>query len=300
MVVFIELRIFNMLDFKHILNVMKLDKPLVIFDLETTGLALSYDRIIELAFIKIMTNGRVIEKDIFLDPEIDIPSEVTAIHGLTNADLVGKPLFREQAKEIWDVFNGCYYGGFNVANFDLPMLRREFLRVGYDFDFTRKQVIDSKIIYHAMEPRDLGAAYRYYCQKQLVNAHSALSDVQATVEILDQQLTKYDYQLLRQISEAPDDRYVDEEKRFYWRSGSAYLSFSKHKDRSLVEVARTDPGFLQWIMGADFPAETKKIVERALQGDFPRKDNHEQIEAQEIVPPAKKSASGFVAKPKLL
>jgi len=289
-----------MSDFKHILSVMKLDKPLVVFDLETTGLALSYDRIIELAFIKIMPNGRIVEKDIFFDPEINIPSEVTAIHGLTNADLVGKPLFREQAQEVWDVFNDCYYGGFNVANFDLPMLRREFLRAGYDFDFTRKQVVDSKIIYHAMEPRDLEAAYKYYCQKQLINAHSALADVQASVEILDQQLTKYDYQLLRQISEAPDDRYVDEEKRFYWRSGTAYLNFSKHKDRSLADVAKTDPGFLQWIMSADFSTETKKIVERALQGEFPQKATDKKTEASDVLSPAKKSASGFVDKPKLL
>ena len=184
---------------------MNLDRPLVIFDLETTGLALAYDRIIELAFIKIMPNSRVIEKDIFFNPEIDVPSEVTAINGLTNADLVDKPLFRQRAQEIWDIFNDCYYGGFNVANFDLPMLRREFLRAGYDFNYTKKQVIDSKIIYHAMEPRDLAAAYKYYCQKELVNAHSALADVQASVEILDQQLAKYGFRPGASLPPVPGD-----------------------------------------------------------------------------------------------
>ena len=288
----------NMADFKHILSVMNLDKPLVVFDLETTGLALAYDRVIELAFVKILPNGRIIEKDIFFNPEIDIPSEVTAIHGLTNADLVDKPLFREQAQEVWDVFYDCYYGGFNVANFDLPMLRREFLRAGYDFNFTKKQIIDSKIIYHAMEPRDLEAAYKYYCQKKLVNAHSALADVHASVEILDQQLAKYDSQTIRQISEAPDDRYVDEEKRFYWRGGEAYLNFSKHKDRSLADVAKTDPGFLQWIIGADFSPETKQIVERAMQGEFPKKSGA-LAATKDTLPLAKKSASGFADKPKL-
>lgn len=288
-----------MADFKHILDVMKLDKPLVVFDLETTGLALAYDRIIELAFVKIMPNGRVLEKDLFFNPEIDIPSEVTAIHGLTDADVAGKPLFREQAQEVWDVFNDCYYSGFNVANFDLPMLRREFMRAGYDFEFTKKQIIDSKIIYHAMEPRDLAAAYKYYCQKELINAHSALADVHASVDILNQQLAKYDYQLIRQIGEAPDDRYVDEEKRFYWRSGAAFLNFSKHKDRSLADVAKSDPGFLQWILGADFPQETKKIVERALQGEFPQKNSEVQKEPTDILPSPKKSASGFANEPKL-
>ena len=288
-----------MLNFKHILSIMNLDKPLVIFDLETTGLALAYDRVIELAFIKIMPNSRVIEKDIFFNPEIDVPSEVTAIHGLTNADLADKPLFRHQAQEIWDIFNDCYYGGFNIANFDLPMLRREFLRAGYDFNYTKKQVIDSKIIYHAMEPRDLAAAYKYYCQKELVNAHSALADVQASVEILDQQLAKYDYELIRQISEAPDDRYVDEEKRFYWRSGEAYLNFSKYKDRALAEVAKVDPGFLRWMMEADFSPETKQIVERALEGEFPQKKSPDSAPSGETLPPAKKTVSGFSEEPKL-
>ncbi len=288
-----------MLNFKHILSVMNLDKPLVIFDLETTGLALAYDRIIELAFVKIMPNGRVIEKDIFFNPEIDVPSEVTAINGLTNADLADKPLFRDHAQEIWDIFYDCYYGGFNVVNFDLPMLRREFLRAGYDFNYTKKQVIDSKVIYHAMEPRDLAAAYKYYCQKELANAHSALADVRASAEILDQQLAKYDYGLIRQISEAPDDRYVDEEKRFYWRSGEAYLNFSKYKDRSLAEIAKVDPGFLRWMMEADFSPETKQIVERALEGEFPKKQSQDSTSSNDIVAPAKKSMSGFVEKPKL-
>ncbi len=288
-----------MLIFKHILSVMNLDKPLVIFDLETTGLALAYDRIIELAFVKIMPNGRVIEKDIFFNPEIDVPSEVTAINGLTNADLADKPLFRDHAQEIWDIFYDCYYGGFNVVNFDLPMLRREFLRAGYDFNYTKKQVIDSKVIYHAMEPRDLAAAYKYYCQKELANAHSALADVRASAEILDQQLAKYDYGLIRQISEAPDDRYVDEEKRFYWRSGEAYLNFSKYKDRSLAEIAKVDPGFLRWMMEADFSPETKQIVERALEGEFPKKQSQDSTSSNDVVAPAKKSMSGFVEEPKL-
>ncbi|HNW55635.1 MAG TPA: 3'-5' exonuclease [bacterium] len=287
-----------MTDFKHILEVTKLDKPLVIFDLETTGLALSYDRVIELAFVKVMPNGRVIEKDMFFNPEIEIPTEVTAIHGIRQEDVAGKPLFREQVQEIWDVFNDAYYSGFNVANFDLPMLRREFMRAGYDFNYTRKQIIDSKVIYHAMEPRDLSAAYKYYCQKEMVNAHSALADVRASADILDQQLRKYDYQTICQIGEAPDDRYVDEEKRFYWRSGEAYFNFSKHKDRSLADVAKTDANFLQWVLSADFSSETKNIVERALQGEFPRKEKGSS-ESSDVLPPAKKSASGFVNKPKL-
>ena len=262
-----------MVDYQHILSVLNLDKPLVIFDLETTGLSLTYDRIIELAFVKIFPDGQIKEEDRFFNPEIDISSEATEIHGLTNADLADKPFFRQQVSEIWDIFDNCYYGGFNIVNFDLPMLRREFLRSGYDFNFTKKQIIDSKVIYHTMEPRDLAAAYKYYCQKKLINAHSALADVRASVEILNQQLVQYDYQAICQINEANNDRYVDEDKKFYWRDGEAYFNFSKHKDHSLAEVAQTDPGFLQWIIGADFTTETKEIVSRALRGELPQKDD---------------------------
>lgn len=261
--------------FNKINKFLKLDKPLVIFDLETTGLVLSMDKIIEIAYIKYLPNGRVIKDDIFLNPEMPISRESTEVHGITNDDVADKPTFKEKAQEFWDIFQNSYYGGFNIINFDLPMLKREFIRCGIDFDYTNKDIIDSKTIYHYMEPRTLSAALKYYCNKDHDNAHNALADVEATAEILACQMEKYneihDWDFVRKIHSTSDDRYVDNERKFYWRDGEAYFSFSKHKDTPLSEVAKTDPSFLQWIVSADFSEETKDIIKKALQGEFPKK-----------------------------
>jgi DNA polymerase-3 subunit epsilon len=262
---------------KKIHELLKLDKPLILFDIESTGLSLSYDRIVELAYIKIQTNGRDMKKTLLLNPEVPIPPEATEIHGITDDKVKGEPTFREKANELWDIFNDCYYGGFNVINYDLPMLRREFLRVGMDFTYAVTQIIDSKIIYHYMEPRTLSAAYRYYCGKELLDAHSALADIEATGEVLAKQLEMYeelrDLEVVNKIHRLPDDKFVDLERRFYWRNGEAYFAFSKYRDSPLSEVAKTNPDFLRWILTADFPEETKIIVKKALEGEFPKKGN---------------------------
>lgn len=259
----------------RIIQLLKLDKPLVIFDLETTGLVMTMDKIIEVAYIKIFPNGRMMKDDMFLNPEMEISKEATEIHGITDEDVASMPTFRDKAKDLWEVFNGCYFGGFNVVNFDLPMLKREFIRVGMDFEYNTKDIVDSKMIFHYMEPRTLSAAYKYYCNKEHINAHSAIADVEATAEILVSQLEKYqeaqDWEFINKIHQSSDDRFVDNERKFYWRNGEAYFSFSKHKDTPLSEVAKTDPGFLQWIMTADFSDETKNIVRKALGGEFPKK-----------------------------
>jgi DNA polymerase-3 subunit epsilon len=258
-------------------NYLKLDKPLVLFDIESTGLSLSYDRIVELAYIKIQPNGRDVKKSIYLNPEMSIPPEASEIHGITDERVKNEPTFREKANELWDVFIDCYYGGFNVINYDLPMLRREFLRVGMDFTYAVTQIIDSKIIYHYMEPRTLSAAYRYYCHKELLDAHSALADIEATGDIFVKQLEMYeelrDLNVINKIHRLPDDKFVDLERRFYWRNGEAYFAFSKYRDSPLSEVAKTNPDFLHWILTADFPEETKIIVKKALEGEFPKKGN---------------------------
>jgi DNA polymerase-3 subunit epsilon len=256
---------------------LKLDKPLVLFDVESTGLSLSYDRIVELAYIKIQPNGREVKKVLYLNPEVPIPPEATEIHGITDDKVKDAPTFREKSNELWDIFIDCYYGGFNIINYDLPMLRREFLRVGMDFTYAVTQVIDSKIIYHYMEPRTLSAAYRYYCQKELIDAHSALADIEATGDVLAKQLEMYeelrDLEIINKIHRLPDDKFVDLERRFYWRNGEAYFAFSKYRDSPLSEVAKTNPDFLRWILTADFPEETKIIVKKALEGEFPKKGN---------------------------
>ena len=261
--------------YEKLVELIELDKPLIIFDLETTGLALSMDKIIQIAYIKIMLNGRVIKGNIFLDPEIEISEESIAIHGITNEQLKDKPTFKEKAQELWELFNDCCYSGYNVIDFDLPMLKREFIRVGRDFSYARDDIIDSKQIYHYMEPRTLSAAYKYYCQKDHDDAHNAMADAEAATEILVKQLEKYkavrDWNFIREINQISGERWVDNDRKFYWRNGEAYFAFSKYKDVSLAKMAETDPGFLRWILSANFSDETKTIVKEALEGNFPKK-----------------------------
>ncbi len=260
---------------KKINELINLEKPLVIFDLETTGLSMNLDRIVEIAYLKIMPDGNVLKGELLLNPEISIPAEAYAIHGINDAKVKNKPYFKEKSAELFEVFNDCCYGGFNAANFDLPMLKREFLRAGIDFDYADAKIIDAKIIYHFMEPRTLSAAYKFYCKKEHIGAHGALADVEATAKILAKQLEKYeetrDWDFIHRIHHAADDRFVDNDRKFYWRGGEAYFAFSKHKDRPLAEVAEKDPGFLNWLLSADFSEETKEIARKALNGELPRK-----------------------------
>ena len=256
-------------------QLINLEKPLVVFDLETSGLAISIDKIIEVAYIKVMPNGVVFRDDIFLNPEMTVPTEAVAIHGLTDEFLADKPTFAEKAQELWEIFDNCHYGGYNIINFDLPILRREFIGVGMDFDYSQAKIVDSKTVYQFMEPRTLSAAYQFYCAKEYQHAHQALADVEATAEILVKQLEKYDeirdWDFIYKIHHWPDDRYVDNERKFYWRNGEAYFSFSKYRDQPLAKVVENAPEFLNWILSADFSEETKAIVKNALAGEFPKK-----------------------------
>lgn len=253
-----------------------LEKPLVVFDLETTGLSINLDRIVEIAYLKIMpAGGKIFKGDLLLNPGISIPQESSAIHGISDEKVKGKPCFAEKAAEFFEIFNDCCYGGFNVINFDLPILKREFLRVGIDFNYANAKILDAKAIYHFMEPRTLSAAYKFYCKKEHIGAHNALADAEATAKILAKQLEKYketrDWDFIYKIHHASDDRFVDNDRKFYWRGGEAYFAFSKHKDRSLAEVAEKDPGFLSWLLSADFSEETKDIAKKALNGELPKK-----------------------------
>lgn len=264
-----------MLEIKNITKFIALDKPLVVFDLETTGLSVNLDRIVEIAYLKIGPEGSVLKGDLLLNPEASIPAEAAAIHGISDEQVKDQPTFKDKAAELWEIFNGGAYSGFNVMNFDLPMLKREFLRVGLDFDYSKAKIIDAKVIYHFMEPRTLAAAYKFYCKKEHVSAHNALADVEATAEILASQLKKYneirDWDFIHKIHHSSDSRFVDNERKFYWRGGQAYFAFSKHKDKALAEIAEQDPGFLNWILSADFSQETKEIVRKALDGEMPKK-----------------------------
>src|SRR5882672_5882108 len=171
---------------------LNLKVPLCFFDLETTGINITKDRILEIAVIKIMPNGEVVRKSNILNPTIPILKESTAIHGISEKDVKDKPTFRDVAKDYARFFEGADLAGFNILKFDVPILVEEFLRADVEFDYSRKKIIDSQKIFHLMEKRTLSAAYKFYCQKEVDNAHSAESDTQATMEVLVSQIEKYD------------------------------------------------------------------------------------------------------------
>ena len=255
-------------NYKKILKLLKLDRPLVIFDVETTGLNLHSDKIVELAYTKINENGRVKKEDMLLDPEFKISLEAIAVHGIRNRDVREKPKFRDKAQELWDIFYDCYYSGFNIINFDLPLLRREFIRCGMDFEYSVDRIIDSREIFQKMVPRTLSSTYEYYTKKKLVHWHTAQNDVESATEILVHQLEKYkevrDWEFINLIHRDDAESFLDSTRKFYWLKGEAYFAFSKYNNRRLKDIAVEDQKFLEWILSADFSEEAKNVVRKAL------------------------------------
>ncbi|MCK5510298.1 3'-5' exonuclease [Candidatus Parcubacteria bacterium] len=255
--------------YEKISKYLNLDKPIIIFDCETTGMAISSDKIINIAYIKIFKEGHIKKDDIMLNPEMKIEPEATAIHGIRNRHVKDKPVFKEKAQELWDIFNGCYYSGFNITNFDLLILRREFIRVGFDFNYDVKDMVDTKKIFDHLSPRTLPLAYLYYCKKELKQSNSAMFDTEATAEILVKQLEKYkeirNKEFLNKIhNESEDECFNSGNQKFYWADGEAYFLFSKYKNKSLEWVYKKDREFLEWMLGADFSADTKNIIRATI------------------------------------
>ena len=264
--------------YKKIIKLLKLGKPLVILNMETTGLSVFKDKIIEFAYIKIWPDGRVKKGTIMLNPQTIIGTEATAVHGYREKDVADQPTFSKKAQEIWDILYDCYYAGFNIINFDLPILRREFIRVGMDFEYKTPQIIDARIIFQVMVRRTLATAYEYYCHKEIKGAHNALVDVEAAAEIISKQLEKYqetrDISFINQLHESYDgDQFLYSTSKFSWREGEAYFAFSKYRDKPLAQVVREDPGFLKWMLAANFSEKTKAIVRKALKGDMIKEED---------------------------
>lgn len=239
-----------------------LKKPLVVFDLETTGTSVTADRIIEMAVIKINTNGSSQEKYYLFNPQIPIPPESTAIHGITDSDVADKPIFKQKAAELLAYFKGCDIAGFNANKFDFPLLVEEFLRAGVDFDAEGRRFIDAQRIYHVFEPRNLSAAYKFYCQKELENAHSAMADTRATLAVLLAQLQKYP-QLNNNLDEvhklSGQDKLVDLAGRMVFNEkGVAIFNFGKHKGKPVKDVLKQEPAYYQWMLDNDFALDTKR------------------------------------------
>ncbi len=244
---------------------LNLKNPLVFFDLETTGINIATDRIVELCYIKVYPNGNEESKSMRINPEMHIPEASSAIHGIYDEDVKDCPTFKQIARELANAIEGCDLAGFNSNRFDIPMLAEEFLRAEIDFDMTRRKFIDVQNIYHKLEKRTLSAAYKFYCGKDLENAHSALADTQATYEVLQAQLDKYpnelqnDMQFLADFSRMTNN--VDFAGRIvYNEQGVEVFNFGKYKGMPVTEVLQKDSGYYGWVMQGDFTRNTKQVL----------------------------------------
>lgn len=243
----------------------KLERPLAFFDLETTGLDISSDRIIEISILKLFPNGKKISKTWLINPEVTIPKESTLIHGITNEQVKNSPKFKDISIEVKNMLVDADLAGYNSNKFDIPLLMEEFLRCKVDFNLKEKKKIDIQNIFHKMEKRDLTTAYNFYCSKRLTNAHSAESDTKATYEILISQIDKYknlenNVNFLDNFSNI-GEKFIDAAGFVRINDNNEEIfSFGKYKNRSLKEVFNTNPGYFSWIKNANFPIYTKNIV----------------------------------------
>lgn len=244
------------------MTTLKINRPLVIFDLETTGTSISFDRIVEIGLIKVFPDGREEKKTWRIDPGIPIPPEVSAIHGIYDVDVQGKPSFKDIAPELAGYFRNCDIAGFNSNRFDLPFIIEEFLKAEVEFDYEQAAYVDVQRIFHLKEPRTLSAALRFYCQKELENAHSALADTEATWEVLKAQLARYP-DLEPNISGLAKFTGADNMVDFATRmirddKGREIFNFGKHKGKLVSDVLRDEPSYYDWIINNDFPLDTKR------------------------------------------
>ena len=282
---------------------LNLTKPLIVFDLETTGLDLVNDRIIQISFIKVHPDGKEERENIFINPEKPIPAEVTLLTGISDADVADAPTFKQKAKDLSDKFAGCDFAGYNSNRFDVPMLAEEFLRAGVDFDFSKCRLIDAQNIYHKMERRNLTAAYKFYCGRKMEDdfeAHKADQDTEATWRVLQGELDMYapgnqeeedrvlnnDMDELAEFSRMND--FVDFAGRIIWRDmtdkdGNQLLdatgkprrhevfNFGKYKGWDVAEVLHKDSGYYSWMLASDFTYNTKQVLTRIRLREFNNK-----------------------------
>ena len=243
---------------------LKLDKPVIFFDLETTGIDTVHDRIVEISMVKVMPDGDEIIRTRRINPQMPIPAAATAVHGITDEDVKNEPTFAQIAKSLADFMSGCDLGGFNSNRFDLPVLVEEFLRAGIDVDFRSSRFVDVQNIFHKMEQRTLVAAYKLYCGKDLTDAHSAEADTLATYEVLQAQLDRYpelqnDMTFLSEFSKRAETAdYAG--KILYDEHRREIFGFGKYRGQSVAKIFAEDPSYYTWMMSIDLPLYTKKVI----------------------------------------
>ena len=250
---------------------LNLKNPLVFFDLETTGVNINNDRIVEICYLKVYPNGNEESKTMRINPEMHIPEQSSAVHGIYDEDVADCPTFKEVAKVIARDIEGCDLAGFNSNRFDVPLLAEEFLRAGVDIDMSRRKFIDVQVIYHKLEQRTLSAAYKFYCNKNLEDAHTAEADTRATYEVLKAQLDRYPEALQNDMGFLSEyssfTRNVDFAGRMvYNEENIPTFNFGKYKGKPVEEVLRKDPGYYSWMLQGDFTLNTKQMLTRIKLG----------------------------------
>jgi DNA polymerase-3 subunit epsilon len=246
---------------------LQITKPLAVIDLETTGTNLGSDRIVEIAIVKMMPDGKKIVKHKLINPEMPIPKASSDIHGITDDKVKDAPTFRQAANELKQFLDNSDLGGYNSNRFDIPLLVEEFLRIGMEFDTKGRRLVDVQRIFHMMEQRTLSAAYRFYCSKILEGAHGAEVDATATLEVLEAQLQKYpqlgtDVESILKFT--GEDQVVDFARRFIFENGVEIFNFGKHKGRPVTDVLKAEPQYYDWMMKGDFPLHTKQKLTEIL------------------------------------
>jgi DNA polymerase III subunit epsilon len=253
---------------------LKLKNTIAFFDLEATGINVTTDRIVEISIIKVFPDGNEEVKTLKINPTIPIPLESSLIHGIYDKDVKESPTFNQVAKELFDFFGNSDLAGFNVLKFDIPLLVEEFLRAGIDFDLDKRNLLDAQKIFHMMEKRNLSAAYKFYCGKNLENAHSAEADTRATYEIFKAQITKYEGQTaedllgnkvgmiendMKKIHDLFNEKMVDLAGRFVFnQEGEECFNFGKHKGKTIAQVLKEEPSYYDWMIRGEFPLDTKR------------------------------------------
>ncbi len=244
---------------------LNLKNPVVFFDLETTGTNISADRIVEICYLKVHPNGNEEAKTLRINPEMHIPEEASSVHGIYDADVADCPTFKEVAKDIAKDIEGCDLAGFNSNRFDIPVLAEEFLRAGVDIDMMKRKFIDVQVIFHKLEQRTLSAAYKFYCGKNLEDAHTAEADTRATYEVLKAQLDRYPDELKNDMAFLSEyssfNKNVDFAGRIvYNEKGEEVFNFGKYKGQTVKYILQRDPGYYSWIMQGDFTLNTKNVL----------------------------------------
>ncbi len=257
---------------------MKLTKSLVVFDLETTGTWIEKDRIIEIALIKLSPDGQREEYETKVNPGMAIPPRVTEITGITQEDVKDAPTFASIAKKVLEFIGDADIGGFNVERFDLPLLAREMADAGLQFDYSQRSIYDAQKIYHLNHKRDLTTALTFYCNEDLKDAHTALADAQASLQILAEQIKRYcegklEIEHLKVFAYEPHSEYFDSDRKFRWWNGDLYMTFGKYaRKEPLKVIAKKDPAYLHWVLEKDFSDEVKAMIQGVLNGQYPKQE----------------------------